>query len=422
MFQTMRRVFGPITVGLIVGAIAIVFVATGAMDVLGGRMGGGGGGYAAMVNGDSISINDFNREYQARMESFQSMMQGKVDPKFLKQLGVEKQVLEDLIRKQIMLQQAHKLNLVVSDEELKDRIQDLPYFKKDGKFNAAYYRELLKANGQQPARFEERIREDLVRGKFAELVRGMARVSLEEARHEFLSNEDRRSVSYVLVNSSYGRERVTVSPKEAEDFLKTEAGLNSTKQHYEQYKFLYTKKSAAPLAKPKAGEPAAKPEYLAFDEVKTRIAVDLLKDRRADEATKITRAVAEGILAVGKSSGLDALKASAKARGLDVKTSEKFNRSQGSIAGLGVLPDLVKDAFSTLSKEAKIYENRGSFVVAFSPMEYQPDLAKFDKEKDALLDSLAQKKHQTLVEQWVSDARQNARVKINPILFQQDAS
>ncbi|HRK02902.1 MAG TPA: hypothetical protein PLH57_09575, partial [Oligoflexia bacterium] len=74
---------------------------------------------------------------------------------------------------------------------------------------------LLKANGQQPARFEERIREDLVRGKFAELVRGMARVSLEEARHEFLSNEDRRSVSYVLVNSSYGRERVTVSPKEA---------------------------------------------------------------------------------------------------------------------------------------------------------------------------------------------------------------
>lgn len=422
MFQTMRRVFGPITIGLIIGAIAIVFVMTGAFDVLGTRF-GSGGGYAAMVNGDSISLNDFNREYQSRLEYFQSMMQGKVDPKFLKQLGIEKQVLEDLIRKQVMLQQANKLNLIVSDEELRDRIQELPYFKKDGKFDAQYYRQLLLANGQQPARFEERVREDLVRAKFADLLRAMARVSESEAKLEFLSREDKRSVSYVLVSSTYGRDRISVSAKEKEDFLKTEAGLNTAKQHYEQYKFLYAKKGSKPqLAKPGQTPPAQ--EYEPFENVKLKIAENLLKDRKGDEATKLTRATAEGLFAALKGKNLAEIKTVAKAKGFDLKVSEKFSREQGPIPGIGVVPDLVRDAFATpspLKSEARLYETRGSYVIAFTPTTFTPDLTKFGKEREQLIESLAQKKHQALIEQWITDARQKASIKVNPALVQQDA-
>lgn len=369
MFGDMRRIFGPISVGLIVGAISLTFVLTGVFDVLGSRMGGGAGGYAALVNGDSISLSDFNREYQQRMEYFQSMMKGKMDPKMLRKMGFERQILEELVRRQLLVQQADKLGMRVSDQELRDKIQDLPYFKKDGHFDATYYKRLLNANGMQPTRFEERIREDLLRAKFVDMVHGLARVSDEEVHEAFLNNEDKRSVPYVFVSTDH------FAPKKD------------------------TKKDAKKDAKAPAVAPDLKPEELA---------------KQAHDA-------AQSLYTQIKDVSLDKARAIAKAKGFELKTSEPFNRS-GAVTGVGYVPDLAKDAFDAsapLSKEAKLYETRGSYVIAFAPTAHAPDLSKFDKEKDQLAESLEEKKRQAILEEWMNDARQRARVKVNAALAAQ---
>lgn len=369
MFGDMRRVFGPITVGLIVGAIALTFVLTGVFDILGSRM-GGSGGYAAVVNGDTISLTDFNREYQQRMEYFQSMMKGKMDPKILKKMGFERQVLNELVRRQLLLQQAEKLGLRVSDQELKDKIQDLPYFKKEGKFDASYYQKLLAANSIQPARFEENIREDLLRQKFVSMVYDFARASDAEVHDAFLIAENKRSVPYIFISADRFMSKANTKPK------------------------------TAVAAKPPAVEPAVKPE----------------------EAAKKARAAADALYAQIKGLSPDRAQAIVKAKGFELKTSEAFNRN-AAIPGVGYVPDLTKDAFeaaSPLLKEAKLYETRGSYVIAFAPRVHAPDLSKFDKEKEHLAESLVDKKRQTILDDWLGDAHQRAKVKINSALAQQE--
>ena len=97
MFESMRKVFGPVAVSIIIGAIALVFVFYGVFNPR-STSGVGGGALAATVNGDGITMQDYGRQYQQRVDYYQSMMKGKADPALLKQLGIGKQIIEEMIR------------------------------------------------------------------------------------------------------------------------------------------------------------------------------------------------------------------------------------------------------------------------------------------------------------------------------------
>ncbi|MGE4232714.1 MAG: SurA N-terminal domain-containing protein [Bacteriovoracia bacterium] len=202
MFETMRRVFGPVAVAVIIGAIALVFVFYGVFSpkIPGMR---GGGSSAATVNGENISARDFYREYQQRVELYQAMMKGQADLKMLQQLGLKHQVLDSLIQRKLMLQEATRLGVVVSDSEVRSRIETMPYFKKDGKFDADYYQKLLTANHLSPAKFEDSVREDLVRERLQLLFRDGIRASALEAKQDFLLTSDQREFNYVILPKGY---------------------------------------------------------------------------------------------------------------------------------------------------------------------------------------------------------------------------
>ncbi|MEW6057731.1 MAG: SurA N-terminal domain-containing protein [Bdellovibrionota bacterium] len=424
MFQTMRKVFGPTAVTIIIGAIALVFVFFG---VYAPNSTQSGGAAAAKVNGDSIPMQEYMREYQQRVEFYQNMMKGKADVNLLRQLGLQQQVIEDLIRRKLLLQEAQRLNLRVSDEELRARIQELPYFKKDGKFSAAHYNQVLQANNYSPASFEETMREDLLRTRLMEFMRGRAKVSTQEIEKEFYATEDRRQVDYVLIDRESLKKKLAVSDKEIEDFLKTEQGLNAAKMSYERNKMFYMKPIAKAAKKPEKGAKVEPPkiEYYSFEEVRKKAAAEAIRDRRSEEATKMANETARAVLEKAKAARGD-LKAAAKSFGLDAKTSEKFNRIQGTaIPGAGEISALTADAFaeaSALSKEPKLYESGGNFVIASQMRAFKPNPAELAKEQDKLVAQITTRKEQSFFDQWMTGLRSKAKIVVNEALTKNEAA
>ena len=263
MFQFLRSKFGPAVVGVIIGFIAFVFIFFGVFTP---KMGGmGGSGSAATVNGDPISLQEFAQSYEQRIRFYQSMMKGKADANLLRQLGLKKAVLDDLVRQKLLIQEASKMGFAVSDAEVAARIKALPYFQKDGRFDKDTYEKLLKANNQVPSRFEDMVRQDLLAQRVSDFMRNRVRVSDQELMQEFEASGDQRQVDYVLVSLDDAKKKISVSAQDIDAFLKDKGNENAAKLFYEQNKYRYVKSK----------KPADKPEFKTFDEVRRDVAADL---------------------------------------------------------------------------------------------------------------------------------------------------
>lgn len=332
MFGKMRKVFGPAVVSVIVGAIALVFIFYGVFNPR-GMSGLGSDRNLAEVNGTPITFESFQREYAQRMQFYQSMLKGKFDEKMFRQMGLKNQVLEDMIRQELILQEAKRTDIAVPDQEVRDQILKIAAFQKDGHFDRQLYESLLKANRFSAANFEERVREDLLRTKWIELVKMTGKLSDEEIREQYGLNKDYRQVSYVV-----------------------------------------------------------------FDKKE-------LKDR------------AEQVIAQVKANPKD-VERILKREGLKVQTTEKFNRSQNFISGIGAFEDLIQAAFqepSPLQRGPQEYTFRGNTYLVFSLKEQPPNWNEFEKEKKALQQEALFQKEQRLFEASVAELKKRSKIKISSL-------
>ncbi len=194
MFDTMRKHSQSFIIYVLFAAIIAVFVIS---------FGPAGGGcntdvpFAARVNGDTIGEDDFKRAYSEQIRGITQNNPG-IDPKMLAQLGIKKQVLDQLIEARLMLQSADKAGLAVSDKELYDFITKAPAFQVKGVFDPAAYEKYVNyAVGTSPARFEGQLKEQLLASKYRDSVEAAAAISDAELWQQFQDDNDKVDVAFV---------------------------------------------------------------------------------------------------------------------------------------------------------------------------------------------------------------------------------
>ena len=119
----------------------------------------------AQIEGRAITTESFRRAYYQQIQSYQAAYGGNIDEQVLRQLGIDRQILEQMIDEQAALVEAARLNLTVNDIEIRERVTSLPGLQEDGVFiGEVRYRELLRS--QIPPlttpQFEESIRDSLL--------------------------------------------------------------------------------------------------------------------------------------------------------------------------------------------------------------------------------------------------------------------
>ncbi len=170
---------------LIMAAITVVFVFFGMMGK--DNAIGGGVGYAARVNNNIISLADLNTEASRLEQMYAPMFGGNLSGDMRERMTM--QALENLISIELIHQGALKEGILVADEEVKDLIvNEIPAFKKDGRFSRDLYQRVLQANNYSTNSFEQRIRRDKVQSKTRALIESVAQTTaLEKAKEASLS-------------------------------------------------------------------------------------------------------------------------------------------------------------------------------------------------------------------------------------------
>jgi len=222
MVSTFRGKWAAWGVGIIIGLIAFAFAFEGVFSGIMGRNGGGmTGSSAGSVNGDVISISDFNRALERRTEYMKGMMGGNITEEQMKMFRIREGTFQELVQQRLMSQAAKKSGMQPSDEQVRAEIMKLPYFQKDGRFDVAAYKATLSANNMTPSAFEKVIRDQLSIDAYTRSLSNSVQVGAAELKEEFLGTQEQRNVKYVSLPAQAPKTG-EIGPKElAEKIAKT---------------------------------------------------------------------------------------------------------------------------------------------------------------------------------------------------------
>lgn len=116
----------------------------------------------AKVDGQSISQAELDDAQRQQIERMRQQLGGKIDTAALDTPEARAQTLEGLISQRVLLSQANRQSLGVSDTQLQQTIMAIPGLADStGKFNADRYQSILAQQSLTPAMFEARLRQDL---------------------------------------------------------------------------------------------------------------------------------------------------------------------------------------------------------------------------------------------------------------------
>ncbi len=172
------------------------------------------GSIGATVNEEAITQQEFREAYEQFVQFLhrQNPQLGQDD---LQKMQLKQQVLNQLIDKKLLLQEAAKLHQSVSVKQLRIMIEKIPTFAgEDGKFNPEVYKNILQANQLTPAGFERDMRQGMILEKLQKAFSMPAVVDTVEARGIFDFVRSNVNMSYVEFSDSEYEKKVKL-PEDA---------------------------------------------------------------------------------------------------------------------------------------------------------------------------------------------------------------
>ncbi len=194
----------------------------------------------ASVNGVEISSLEYDSLYQRQIAQF-----GDQDlPEFLTQT-LRKNLLNSLIDRELMVQQAHTLNLQGGDESVKKALLQDETFIKDGKFDKATYDEVLRNSGMSPAIYEYSLRQQTAVNQLGQTINSFSAVVGEESlKRMALIDKEKRSMQLAVFPIENYLQKVAVSDEEIKTYFDNNT---ASLQQAERLKLSYIELSQAKL-------------------------------------------------------------------------------------------------------------------------------------------------------------------------------
>lgn len=189
-----------------------------------GRSGPGPGAAAATVGPDEVSKGEFYNAYENATQQYRRLYGERFTPEMARQMDLPRQVLQSLVAKKIFVQEARRLGLSVSDEELLQRILELPFFTdENGSFvgrerYVAGVRQLGYAN---PEAFEAVLREETMVEKLNAVMAANVFVPDAAVEADYRRESEKARVRFVELPGTRFAGEVTVDPAEIQTYFET---------------------------------------------------------------------------------------------------------------------------------------------------------------------------------------------------------
>lgn len=351
MLGIMRKYKQSIIIKIVFSVIVLSFVGTIFLIWGKGSDGLKGSSYAVKVNGESISYEEYLKNYERAKDSLQQIYGQPVTPEIEKLLNLRKRTLDNMINSALLRQAAKKMGIKVSDNELVDAIAKIPYFQKDGVFDKKLYDQVLKMNHLTTTNFENGIREDLAITKAGKIIADKVTLTDQDLLQYFKKTNDKIDLQYVSYSPAEVRNSIKITDQELTSYLQQHENEFKTREEIKlDYVLLNPAKLIPALTvsneeiqtyyQKNIDRYQGKGGILPFEEVKERAKEDALKFKAAKQAYE------KVAIALNKNLATNDLAAAARMIDVPVAETPLFTL-QNPPAALAGESDVIKKAFAT---------------------------------------------------------------------------
>lgn len=317
------------------------FVGWGSFDF------GSKAGNVAKVGEIEIPQSKLNMVYSNLYNEYNQKMQGQLDEAKAKELGLVQQAFATIAVQAKILNFAKENGIIVSDEEVAERLQTIKFFQEKGVFKREFYDSFLKSQRLTAKDFEKTLREELTIAKTLDLLNVEALPFEEEVFSSAFNIADR--LSYTVLSPE--DINVTIDDTDVKAYWETQKENFMTEKQY-RLSVVWTESSTTEVTEQELKSyftensfnyTDASGKQLSFEEAKENVARDLKVKKTKKSAQKAYIAYKKGNM-----EGAQLLTLSAD----DLKfTKEIWDEIKKKSVGDILKPKVVTDRYATVKIE-----------------------------------------------------------------------
>ncbi|MFN3072678.1 SurA N-terminal domain-containing protein [Acinetobacter sp. TY2] len=178
--------------------------------------GGNNADVAKTVNGQAISKKDLEAQTKSFKDQYLSMVNG--DESLLNQAFIQESALDSLVSRALLVQQAEKLGMSLSDAQLEQMIAQQPSFQENGKFSNTLYGNYLRSIGMTNQGLLDNLRQDHALKMLMGMITDSALVSKLDLQQISNLQTEKRDLFLASVKLDDYKKNVKVSNQEIADY------------------------------------------------------------------------------------------------------------------------------------------------------------------------------------------------------------
>ena len=171
----------------------------------------------ATVDGRRVTVGAYQRAYQAQLSRLRSAYGEQLNDQMIRQLQLPQRLMQQLIDEEATVAEAGRLDIRVSDAELRERILRMPEFQDGGQFvGDQRYRAMLRMARPPltPAEFEDQIRRSLTLEKLQGAIAGWVHVNDADVDEEYRRRNEKVKLELAIFTDN--QFRAGIQPTDAE--------------------------------------------------------------------------------------------------------------------------------------------------------------------------------------------------------------
>ena len=190
---------GRAVMGVIMGGLVVSFAIWGIGDIFRGF----GANSVAKIGGTEISIPQFQQYYTDKLQQYGRQLGRVVTPDQARALGLDRQLLGQLVAETTLDEQARKQRLGLSDADIAQRITSDPsFFGLNGQFDRQRFEQVIRNAGFSETRFVDEQRRVLLRRQIAQTISGELKVPDTTVTSINQFQNEKRSIEYVTLTAA----------------------------------------------------------------------------------------------------------------------------------------------------------------------------------------------------------------------------
>jgi peptidyl-prolyl cis-trans isomerase D len=197
--------------------VVLTFVLLYIPDFVQTRTSGTGAGpreVVALIDSRTVTANDFQQRYLSQVQAYRQQFGGNLNDQLLRQLGIDQQILSQMIDEQVGLIEAEQNGITVSDDELAQQIFSIPALQENGRFIGEQRYEQLLLSQNPPMtkmQFEDSLRRSMVLDKLRAALTDWLAVSDGDVQREYNQRNEKVKLQVVALTEAKFRSAVTVT-------------------------------------------------------------------------------------------------------------------------------------------------------------------------------------------------------------------